>query len=317
MEELLNIGSAALKAAATNQAAKKYLLGNEILYGILRKAADRYIGGETLEQTLYKVIDVNSSSMKCSIEYMGENISLVSEAQAAKDEFLSICDHIGSKKLNATISLDLSHIGLNISHELCLENLMEICRAASAFDIEVNLSAEGPNQTDHVLGIYQKASVLTDILAVTLQAYLYRTREDFDLLKKLPGRIRIVKGAFGTEEGISMKRGSQLDTVYLGYIGELLELKHKCSIATHHAEIQQEAKKLIDFYHPDKKDYEFESLYGIQQEILLQLQTEGYMTKLYFVYGKEWYLYLCNRLSEYPLNLFRAIADLSESSAKN
>lgn len=315
MEELLSIGSAALKTIATNEQAKQYLLNNKLLYGILRKAADRYIGGETLEETLKKVIQANNRSMKCSIEYMGENINQASEANAAKDEFLRICTHIASKELNSTVSLDLSHIGLNVSLELCLENLMEICSVASRFGIEVNLSAEGPHQTDNVLGIYKKASELTDVLAVTLQAYLYRTREDFDELKKLPGRIRIVKGAFGTDEGLSMKRGSQLDTVYLGYIGELFELRHKCSIATHHADIQQEAKKLIDFYHPDKTDYEFESLYGIQEEGLLQLQAEGYMTKLYFVYGKEWYLYLCNRLSEYPLNLFQALADISNSSS--
>ena len=56
--------------------------------------------------------------------------------------------------------------------------------------------------------------------------------------------------------------------------------------------------------------YEFESLYGIRNEQLFKLQEEGYSTKLYFVYGKEWYLYLCNRIAEYPLNIFQALADI-------
>jgi len=43
------------------------------------------------------------------------------------------------------------------------------------------------------------------------------------------------------------------------------------------------------------------------------LRDEGYPTKLYFVYGQEWYLYLCNRLAEYPLNLFRALQDIVEA----
>lgn len=310
MERLLQIGSSALKAAATNQKAKDYLLDNPLLYNLLRKAAERYIGGENLAQALEKVHKTNSHGMKSSLEFMGENVATENQAVEATEEFLQICQHIADQGLNTTISLDLSHIGLNQSSELCLENLLRICQAASPHGIEVNLSAEGHRQTSKVISIYKLASGLTDVLAITLQAYLYRSREDFRELISIPGRIRIVKGAYATPEGLSMPRGQQLNQVYLDYIGELLESGHKCSIATHHDELQQEAKNLIDFYRPKPSHYEFESLFGIQQEQLYNLHMEGYITKLYYVYGKEWYLYLCNRLSEYPLNLFRALADI-------
>ncbi len=97
----------------------------------------------------------------------------------------------------------------------------------------------------------------------------------------------------------------------MNYVDQLLSKGHKCSIATHHLAIQQEAKKLVDTYKPNKQNYEFESLYGIQTDQLEMLREEGYVTKLYFVYGREWYLYLCNRIAEYPLNLFRALHDIS------
>lgn len=84
----------------------------------------------------------------------------------------------------------------------------------------------------------------------------------------------------------------------------------KCSIATHHHKIHQETKTLIEKYKPNQSSYEFESLYGIQTENLATLREEGHPTKLYFVYGKEWYLYLCNRIAEYPLNIFRALDDI-------
>lgn len=313
IQALLNMGTAALKKAAMNEQAKHYLLENKLLYPIVRKAADRYIGGETLDETTVKVQQANDRGMKCSIEFMGENISLAKDAIEAKNEFLKICQRIGAQGMNSTVSLDLSHIGLNVSRDLCLENLLEICSAAEAFGIEVNLSAEGTNQTDHIIGVYKEVSALKANLAITLQAYLYRTKDDFKELKDIPGRIRIVKGAFATPEGLSMPRGRALDDVYLTYVSELLQAGHKCSIATHHHEIQQEAKKLIDLYKPSQADYEFESLYGIQEEQLWQLKAEGYMTKLYFVYGTEWYLYLCNRIAEYPLNLFRALSDIVEA----
>ncbi|WP_233194598.1 proline dehydrogenase family protein [Aquimarina sp. I32.4] len=143
-----------------------------------------------------------------------------------------------------------------------------------------------------------------------MQAYLYRSKDDFKDLIKEKGRVRIVKGAFKVPEGLSIPRGQKLDEVYLSYVDQLLSAKHLCSIATHDHSIQQEAKKIINYYKSTHQIYEFESLYGIQTEQLITLKNEGYKTKLYLVYGKEWYLYLCNRIAEYPLNLFRALSDI-------
>ena len=58
---------------------------------------------------------------KCSIEFMGESTRTVKEALEAKDEFVNICQTIHNQNLNSTVSLDLSHIGLAISEDLCLK----------------------------------------------------------------------------------------------------------------------------------------------------------------------------------------------------
>ncbi|MDM8161158.1 proline dehydrogenase family protein [Labilibaculum sp. K2S] len=311
MDELLLMGSSALKKIALDKNAKEYLLNNKPLYQILRKAANRYIGGETLEETIPKVLKENNNGFKCSIEFMGENIKTENEVNQATQEFIRIVQGIRKQNLNSTISLDLSHIGLAISSDLCLNKLYQICEAAQN-DIEIIISAEGVERTDMVIETYKKASKKYPNLAITLQAYLYRSKDDFQDLIREDGRIRIVKGAFYTPEGHSIPRGKKLDARYLDYVDQLLSKNHKCSIATHHHEIQQEAKILIDKYNPDNELYEFESLYGIQTEQLIKLKKEGYMTKLYFVYGHEWYLYLCNRIAEYPLNLFRALNDIVE-----
>ncbi|GAA4307739.1 proline dehydrogenase [Mucilaginibacter gynuensis] len=312
MNNLLNIGAEALRKAALNQEAKDFLLGNELLFKTVKKAANRYIGGETLDETIAKVIAENKNGFKCSMEYMGENIKTEVEANEATIEFIRICHQIINQNLFSTVSLDLSHIGLGISRDLCLHNLNQICEAAAAGNIEVIISAESTNQTDNIISVYQQAAKQHTNLSMTLQAYLYRSVDDFEALLNIPGRIRIVKGAFETEKGLSIPRGAELDKVYLGYVDRLLAAKHKCSIATHHHEIQQEAKKLISAYQTDKNLYEFESLYGIQTPQLGVLKNEGHPTKMYFVYGKEWYLYLCNRIAEYPMNLFQALADIVE-----
>jgi proline dehydrogenase len=311
-EELLNQASAVLRKAALNEEAKEYILSNPILFKTLKKAADRYIGGETLEETISKVKVQNNGGFRCSIEYMGESTRTEQEANDATNEFRKICRDIQLHNLDSAVSLDLSHIGLAVSRDLCLKNLDLICREATKGEIEIIISAEGTDRTDAVLQTYKDIFKVHQNVSITLQAYLHRTKDDFEDIIKLNGRIRMVKGAFETPPGLSLPRGEELDKRYLEYIERLLEANHRFSIATHHKKIQQEAKNLIHKYKASPDIYEFESLFGIQNEQLLTLKEEGHPARLYFVYGKEWYLYLCNRLAEYPLNVFQALKDIVE-----
>jgi len=307
-KHLLQIGAQALRKAALNEDSKAYILNNPALFQLFKKAADRYICGETLEETMVKVKAFENQ--KTSIEFMGESTRTEQESNVATLEFIRICEQIRSQELNATVSLDLSHIGLAISEELCLNNLNSICNEASKSNIEIIISAEGAERTDAVIDAYKKATRNYGHLAITLQAYLYRTKDDFVELQKETGRIRIVKGAFETAAGLSMPRGEKLDEVYLDYIDQLLAQNHKCSIATHDSKIQASAQLLVQKYRPAKEIYEFESLFVICNDQLFLLKDQGYQTKLYFVYGKEWYLYLCNRIAEYPMNIFQALNDI-------
>ncbi|WP_207534527.1 proline dehydrogenase family protein [Desertivirga arenae] len=310
MEELLNTTAAALKKAALNDDAKHLVLNNPALYQVLKKAADRYIGGETIEQTLVKAVHYNREGYKCSIEFMGENISTEFEAGLATKEFIKAIRHIQEQRLNSTISLDLSHIGLSLSEELCRANLEAICQAAEEANIEVTISAEDTYKTDKVLITYIDTAKIFKNLSITLQVYLHRTKDDLHEIMKTSGRIRLVKGAFETPPELALPRGSKLNQRYLDFLDQLLQREHLCSIATHDPYVQNEAKALIKAHGSKKEYYEFESLHGIQTERLRRLKDEGHPAKLYFVYGTQWYLYLCNRLAEYPQNVFTALLDI-------
>ncbi|MFG4002101.1 proline dehydrogenase [Flavobacterium aquidurense] len=309
-QDLLQMGASALRKAALNEQAKDYILSNEILFRTLKKAADRYIGGETLEETIVKVKEQNKHGFKTSMEFMGENTNTEKEAAEASDEFIRIAQEIKKQSLNSTVSLDLSHIGLALSKDLCLNNLDLICQEAEKDNIEVTISAEKIEITDAVIDVYKTASQKYNNVSITLQAYLHRSKDDFEDLIQQNGRIRMVKGAFETPQGISIPRGAALDERYLYYVDQLLSRNHSCAIATHHDLIQKEVVAMLENYKTSKDLYEFESLYGIQNEQLARLKEQGYPAKLYFVYGKEWYLYLCNRIAEYPLNIFQALNDI-------
>lgn len=306
--DLLKTGSEALKKAALNEEAKSFILQNETLFQILKKAANRYIGGETLPEAVATIQQLNQQGYVVTTDFMGESIRNEKEANEATDEFIRLVKVIHSQQMNSSVSLDLSHIGLLVSHDLAKHNLQLICKEASLANQEVIISMEGTDRTDQILNIYKEVLKTCPNLGITLQAYLHRTKDDFKEVKALSGSIRLVKGAYDAPPQLALPRGERLDNIYLDYAAQLLAQNHPCAIASHDEKIYTEVLPLIEQYKPNQ--YVLERLLGICNEALQTYLAKGHRCRIYLVYGKEWYLYLCNRWAEYPLNLFRGLADM-------
>jgi len=185
-ENLLKMGAESLKKAALNEDAKEFVLNNEPLFKTLKKAANRYIGGETLEEALGAVREWNDNGFSVTTDYMGESIRNEKDASAATTEFIQFCRGIELQNLNSSVSLDLSHIGLLVSKDLAMQNLKKICTEAQKIDQEVIISMEGFDRTDSILDIYREVLKGHPNLGITIQAYLHRTKEDFQELIALP-----------------------------------------------------------------------------------------------------------------------------------
>jgi proline dehydrogenase len=167
-QRLLKIGADSLKKAALNEDAKEFILKNETLFGVLKKAADRYIGGETINETLSSVREWNQKGFDVTTDFIGESIRNEKDANDATTEFVNFAKAIGNEKLNSSISLDLSHIGLLISKDLAMENLKTICKQASEINQEVIISMEGTHRTDNILNIYKETLKTHKNLGITL-----------------------------------------------------------------------------------------------------------------------------------------------------
>ncbi|MDN3584239.1 proline dehydrogenase family protein [Mucilaginibacter flavus] len=300
-----------LKKAALNITAKNYVLNNPVLFNLLLKGARRYIGGQNLAEVIATVKQTNSSGIPVAVEFMGESVASAAEANEATTEFLELIETIKADKLSSFVALDLSHIGLSVSLELAFTNLLQLAEATKNTPIELIISAEGVERTNDVLDIFSKASPLYPQLGITVQAYLHRSMGDLEnLINNTQGRIRLVKGAFAAPEDLILQRGDALDARYLQLVELLLINNRKCAIASHHDKIHSAVKELLKLHETPAELYEFEMLYGIQEELLKSLQASGYPCRQYIVYGREWYLYLCNRIAEYPDNLFRFLIDV-------
>lgn len=311
MEKTEELVVQALKSAARDERMKHTFQQSTELYPLFWKAAKRYVTGEKRQDALQMALEFIAKDYQISVEFFGENTTDLLECQKAKDEFLQLIESMGASSMKQTVSFDLSHIGLSINAELAYKHLVELAQKANQYEITLMISMEESSKTNDILDVYKKIASRYSNVGITLQVHLYRTEEDIQQLIQYPGKIRLVKGAFQEPVDVALKRSEELNERYLHYVEQLINANHPISIATHDEVLIQEIEQRKYF---DQPNVEIEMLYGIQSDLIHQLKAKGYRCKVYLTYGREWYLYLCHRLAEYPENLFLAVADVINPS---
>jgi proline dehydrogenase len=303
------MAAAALRHISRNEAIKNYVQHTPQLHDALLKPALRFIGGETLPECLRAAQAIQQRGHAVTIDYMGESTRDEATVQHCVEEFLRVIHAISVYKLNASVSFDLSHLGLIIDKSLALSNASRLAQAAQEAGIELMVSMEGSERTDDILAIHRLLCARFTNVGITLSAYLHRTPADLAALSALPGRIRLVKGTFEEPPTVAHPHGAALDTVYRTCMEKLLVSGRRCSIATHDPALLDLAHVFIRERKLNTANIEFEMLYGVTPERLQLMRDRGYRTRVYLPYGEEWYLYLCHRLAEYPPGIYQALAD--------
>ncbi|MBD2019938.1 proline dehydrogenase family protein [Leptolyngbya sp. FACHB-36] len=257
---------------------------------------------------------MNQQGFAVTIDYMGESTRDAEMAEQATQEFLNVIQAIAHQNLDSSISLDLSHIGMVIDAELGYKNACTLAKAAQNEGLEMMISMEGVDRTNLILEIHQRLCETFNNVGITLQAYLHRTPDDLERVLQYSGKIRLVKGAYAAPADHAKSRGAELDESYRQLMERLLTSRHPCSIATHDPALLdlaslEHAHRLIQEQKIEPDKIEFEMLKGVTSERLQAMKNYGYHTRVYLPYGREWHLYLCNRLAEHPPNIYQAITD--------
>ncbi|MGH6690253.1 MAG: proline dehydrogenase family protein [Gammaproteobacteria bacterium] len=307
--------SEVLRHLALDETVKSYVLQNPVLYRPLYRSALRFIGGEKIEECVQIARSMNDQGHAVTIDFMGEGTREIEGVSEATTEFLRVVGSIKANALDASVSFDLSHLGLAVDVGLGFRNALSIVTAAAGAGIEVMINAEGVERTDAVLAVHGQLCQQYANVGITVQAFLHRAVDDLELVCSRPGRVRVVKGAFEAPEGLAFPRGEALDNAYLGLVTMLLDHGRRCSIATHDQVIVKRVLDMIEDRKMDPAMIEFEVLKGVAQERLDAVRDRGYATRIYLPYGREWYLYLCNRMAEHPPNIFQAIANAASMDA--
>jgi len=298
-----------LKLIARDQDLKAYIQNSKELSQIFSKGARRFVAGEKRTEGLDRFMHLSNKGYEVSIEFIGENTSSEEECIHAKNEFKELIQDLGNNNLKATVSFDLSHIGMIISEEFAFANLEELAKEARKYDIQLMISMEESQKTDQILSLHKRILKSFSNVGITLQVHLKRSFTDLEHLLKTSSKIRLVKGAYQEPEDIYIPRSEELKKRYIEFVSTCIEHNQPLSIATHDEDILMElqAKGYLA-----NSNVEVEMLDGVRPDLLGSLKENNIKTKVYITYGSEWYLYVVHRIAEYPPNIYTFISDIIE-----
>lgn len=271
-------------------------------YG-LRFGASRFVAGETIEQAVKVIKDLNESGLIVTIDYLGEFVDNEQEANEMADNSIIAIKAIGREKLNSQLSLKMTSMGLDISDEVVMRNMRRILEAAKENGVFVTIDMEDYSRCGKTLEIFKQLKSEYDNIGTVIQAYLYRTEKDMEDLNDYSPNLRLVKGAYKESPEVAFPEKRDVDENYKKIIQMHLLNGNYTAIASHDEAIIEFTKQFVKEHNISNDQFEFQMLYGIRTERQLELVKEGYKMRVYVPYGTDWYGYFMRRLAERPANV--------------
>lgn len=271
-------------------------------YG-LRFGASRFVAGDTIDHAINVIKELNSKGLDVTLDYLGEFIEDVQEANEMADNCIKAIEAIGNNRLQSQVSLKLTSMGLDISEEVVLQNMRRILTAAKRHQIFVTIDMEDYSRCEKTLEIFKTLRREYTNIGTVLQAYLYRTVKDIEELNEYNASLRLVKGAYKESHKVAFPEKKTVDKNYKQIIKMHLLNGNFTAVATHDDAIIQYTKTLVKTHRIPLEQFEFQMLYGIRPEKQLEIVKEGYKMRVYVPYGTDWYGYFMRRLAERPANV--------------
>lgn len=278
-----------------------------------RKNSRRFVAGETLEEVLAATAAVNQLRQSVSIDNLGENVTNAEEARSSAALYGQLLDHIAVRKLDANVSLKLTHMGLDVDAKLAEELVSGLVAHAKRTGNFVRVDMEGSPYTQRTLDFVQKLHAEPSnqgVVGAVIQSYLRRSQADVDGLLSARIRIRLCKGAYQEPPELAFQKKSEVDANYVRLMKMLLKSGAYHGIATHDPRM---IEATIAFARAEKvpaEAFEFQMLYGIRRDLQQQLVRDGWRMRVYIPFGTEWYPYFMRRLAERPANVFFVLKNL-------
>lgn len=286
---------------SANKLAKKYGL---------RFGASRFVAGETISTAIQAVRKLNSEGKVVTLDHLGEFVFTEAEAAESTAMCIQTLDAIAEAGAASNLSLKMTSLGLDISKELCVQNMRKILDRASLHNNFVRIDMEDYAHAQISLDIYRELRLDYDNVGIVIQAYLYRTEQDIADLNEQRANLRLVKGAYKESQDVAFAEKQDVDNNFKKIIKQHLLNGNYAAVATHDEDAVAYTKELVRTHNIPKEQFEFQMLYGICEDLQNQLVKEGYKVRVYVPYGNDWFGYFTRRLAERPANVWFVLKNL-------
>ena len=257
----------------------------------------RYIAGPTLTDAVDTVRALNAERKLATVDVLGEEITREDDARAIARAYCDVFAAIEREQLDSNVSVKPTALGLDLSYDLCRENLELVLREAGSNFVRIDM--EDSSTTSETLRLYRELRESGfDNVGVVLQAYLRRTVDDIRGLADLRPNVRICKGIYVESPSIAFTDYDAVRANYVRALDALLESSAYVGIATHDEWLLGCALERVAGMTPDA--YEFQMLLGVREQRATSLVAAGHRLRVYVPFGEQWYQYSLRRLQENP-----------------
>jgi proline dehydrogenase len=265
--------------------------------------ARRFIAGETLDDAIRAAKDLNSKGLLAILNQLGENVTAAREAEAAFESYRRILAAIATHKIDGSITVKPTQLGLDFDPALCRRLTMDLVADAGARGNFVEIDMEHSAVAGATVDLFEAVRSRHLNVGLAVQSYLRRTEGDLARLKPLHPKIRLVKGAYQEPPEVAFPEKSEVDESYRSLMGVLFSDGFEPAIATHDDSMIEHARRLARENGTPASRWEVQMLLGVRREAQERLAREGVRMRVYVTFGTEWVPYFMRRLAERPANV--------------
>jgi proline dehydrogenase len=258
--------------------------------------ARQFVAGESAATALEHARRLNEDGVGAILNLLGEHYETRDPADADTGTYCRLTGDIARADLRACLSVKPTQLGLEVGEELFRENLARVVESASERGVFVWVDMEDHTTTDATLDAFEDHARATDGgVGVCVQANLRRTGDDLQRLAALPGKVRLVKGAYDPPPDVAYQEKATVDDVYEDHLEYMFRhFEDGIAVGSHDPRMVTRAASLHETY---GTPYEIQMLMGVREDAQRDLARRREVWQ-YVPYGDRWLSYFYRRISE-------------------
>jgi proline dehydrogenase len=230
-----------------------------------------------------------ASGMLVTFDHLGEYARNESQASENAANYLTALDGLKNQRLNASLAIKLSALGLTFSYSIAEKHLNGLFKSAEHAGLVIEIDIEGTPSVQAVCEIAKNASMKGFKTVLALQAYLERTSEDISACLEAGLKIRLVKGAYKGD----IEDFGQIQKRFLTLAEQLLASGRPFDVGTHDPLLLKAIIARLGQQQRDKVCFGF--LKGLADKTKVEMSASGYQVSEYLPFGENRSAYVARR----------------------